>query len=62
MNDFDRQQMFGALIGLVTALFVMAQLPGRWRRQLRAAAIVLFILVLAVALVQIALWLAEPRS
>ena len=60
MNDFDRQQMFGALIGLVTALFVMAQLPGRWRRQLRAAAIVLFILVLAVALVQIALWLAEP--
>jgi cell division protein FtsW (lipid II flippase) len=61
MNDFDRQQMFAVLIGLVTALFVTAQLPGRWRRQLRAAAIVFFILALAVALVQIALWLAEPR-
>ena len=60
MNDFDRQQMFGALIGLVTALFVMAQLPGRWRRQLRAAAIVFFLIALAVALVEIGLWLAEP--
>ena len=60
MNDFNRQQMLAALVGLVTALFVMAQLPGRWRRQLRAAAIGFFILAVAVALVQIALWLAEP--
>jgi len=52
--------MLAALVGLVTALFVMTQLPGRWRRQLRAAAIVLFIVTLGIALVQIALWLAEP--
>ena len=56
MNDFNRQQMFLALVGLVTALFVMAQLPGRWRRQLRAAAIAAFSLAVAVAVVEIALW------
>jgi cell division protein FtsW (lipid II flippase) len=60
MNDFNRQQMLAALVGLVAALFVMAQLPGRWRRQLRAAAIVFFVGALVVALVQIALWLTEP--
>ena len=52
--------MFAALIGLVTVLFVMGGLPGPWRRQLRAAAIAVFILALVAALVQIGLWLAEP--
>jgi cell division protein FtsW (lipid II flippase) len=60
MGDFNRQQMFAALIGLVTALFVMGGLPGPWRRQLRIAAVVVFILALVAALVQIGLWLAEP--
>ena len=60
MGDFNRQQMFAALIGLVTVLFVMGGLPGPWRRQLRAAAIAVFILALVVALVEIALWLAAP--
>jgi len=35
MGDFNRHQMFGALTLLVAALFVMAGLPGPWRRQLR---------------------------
>jgi len=60
MNDFNRHQMLAALVGLVTALFVMGGLPGRWRRQLRMAAIVFFLVTVAAALVQIALWLAEP--
>jgi TRAP-type C4-dicarboxylate transport system permease large subunit len=60
MGDFNRQQMFAALIGLVTVLFVMGGLPGPWRRQLRAAAVAVFILALVAALVEIGLWLAEP--
>jgi uncharacterized membrane protein YkgB len=60
MGDFNRQQMFASLIGLVTVLFVMGGLPGPWRRQLRIAAVVVFILALVAALVQIGLWLAEP--
>ena len=60
MDGLNRQQMFAALIGLVTVLFVMGGLPGPWRRQLRAAAVVVFILALVAALVEIALWLAEP--
>jgi hypothetical protein len=60
MDGLNRQQMFAALIGLVTVLFVMGGLPGPWRRQLRAAAIAVFILALGAALVEIALWFAEP--
>ena len=60
MDDFNRQQMFAALIGVVAALFVMSGLPGPWRRQLRAAAVAVFILALVAALAEIALWLAEP--
>src|SRR5207248_1380519 len=60
MNDFNRHQMLAALVGLVTALFVMGGLPGRWRRQLRMAAIVFFLIAVAAALVEIGLWLAEP--
>ena len=60
MDGLNRQQLFAALIGLVTALFVMGGLPGRWRRQLRRAAIAVFILAMVVVLVQIGLWLAEP--
>jgi cell division protein FtsW (lipid II flippase) len=60
MNDFNRHQMLAALVGLVAALFVMGGLPGRWRRQLRMAAIVFFLIALAAAIVEIALWLAEP--
>jgi cell division protein FtsW (lipid II flippase) len=59
MDGLNRQQMFAALIGLVTALFVMGGLPGPWRRQMRIAAVVVFILALVAALVQIGLWLAE---
>ena len=62
MNDLNRQQMFLALIGLVMALFVMSGLPGRWRRQLRMAAIVVFIVAVAIALVEIALCSALPAA
>jgi cell division protein FtsW (lipid II flippase) len=60
MDGLNRQQLFAALIGLVAALFVMGGLPGPWRRQLRIAAIAVFMLALVAALVQIALWLGEP--
>ena len=59
MSEFDRQRALAALILLVMALFVSAGTPyaARWRRQLRLAAIVGFVVALAVALGEIALWL-----
>jgi hypothetical protein len=59
MNGFDRQRWLTALILLVMALFVSAGTPfaARWRRQLRLAAIVGFLVALAVALGEIAFWL-----
>jgi hypothetical protein len=60
MDHFDRQQLLTALILVVTALFVASGLPPalRWRRQLRLAAIVGFLVALAAALAEIALWWA----
>ena len=57
MGDFNRHQMFGALTLLVAALFVMAGMPGPWRRQVRAAAIGFFVVAVVLALLEIALWL-----
>ena len=61
MSRFDRGQAIAALIALVTALFVAAgAMPGlRWRRQLRAAAVIGFSIALALVLADIALWLAS---
>jgi hypothetical protein len=61
MGGVERQQLYGAVILLVTALFVASGYMPAWRRPLRAAAIGLFILALAAALIDIAVWLAEPR-
>ena len=60
MSGFDRGQAIAALIALVTAFVVAAgAMPGlRWRRQLRAAAIIGFAVALAIVLVDIAIWLA----
>ena len=59
MNAFDRHQALAALIFLVMALFVSAGTPfaARWRRQLRLAAIVGFLVAVTAALGEIALWL-----
>jgi hypothetical protein len=61
MAGFERQQLYGALILLVTALFVASGYMPAWRRPLRVAAIGMFILALAAALIDTALWLAAPR-
>jgi hypothetical protein len=60
MDGFDRQRLFSALILVVTALFVSSGVPQltRWRRRLRLAAIVGFLIALAAALADIALWWA----
>ena len=62
MGGYERQQLYGALILLVTALFVASGYApaARWRPVLRAAAIGFFLLALAAALLEIILWLAEP--
>ena len=62
MGGYERQRLYGALILLVTALFVMSGYTplARWRRPMRAAAIGFFVLALAAALIEIVLWLAEP--
>jgi hypothetical protein len=59
MNDFDRQRAIAALILLVMALFVSAGTPiaARWRRELRLATIVGFLVAVAAALGEIAFWL-----
>jgi hypothetical protein len=62
MGGFEQQRLFGALILLVTALFIAGGYAplARWRRPLRIAAIGFFVLALAAALLEIILWLAEP--
>jgi hypothetical protein len=63
MAGFERQQAITALMALATALFVGAGYPGagRWRRRLRAAAILCFAIAVAAALVETGLWLAGGR-
>ena len=54
---FDPQWL-GALVLVVTVLFIAAGLPmaPEWRRRLKIASIGLFLLALVVALGQIAVW------
>lgn len=63
MAGFERQQAITALMALATALFVGAGYPGsgRWRRRLRAAAILCFAIAVAAALVETGLWLVGGR-
>lgn len=60
MNPFDRQRAIMALVLLASALFVAAGMPytARWRRRLRAVAIIGFLIALAFALVEVGIWLA----
>jgi hypothetical protein len=62
MGDYERQRLYGALILLVTALFIAAGYAplARWRRVLRAAAIGFFVLAVAAAVLEIVMWLAAP--
>ena len=55
MGSFDPQRLFAALMLLVMALFLASgYLPAApWRRHLRRAAIVGFLLALAVALARL---------
>lgn len=63
MTEFDRNQAMLALMLLAMAVFMAGQHPGaaRWRRELRAGSIILFGLALALALIEIALWLGGGR-
>jgi hypothetical protein len=58
MNGVDRQQMLGALVLLVMALFVSGGLPlaVRWRRHLRLAAIAGVVLAAVLALAESVIW------
>ena len=58
MNGFDRQRMISALILVVITLFVFSGAPfaSRWRRELRVAAIVIFFIGLAAAVIGIVFW------
>ncbi len=59
MMAFDRQRLLSALMLLVMALFVSAGFPpvARWRRQIRLASIIGFIVAVTVALGEIVFWL-----
>ena len=58
MNGVDRQQLLGALVLLVMALFVSGGMPfaARRRRHLRLAAIAGFLLAAALALAESVVW------
>jgi hypothetical protein len=58
VNAFDRGRLLSALILVVMALFVASGTPGaaRWRRPMRQAAILGFLVAVALAVIEIALW------
>ena len=58
MSSADRQRLLMALILLVMAAFVASGVgaAGRWRRYLRAAALIGFAAAVLFALVEIGLW------
>jgi hypothetical protein len=62
LNAFDRQRLLSALILLVMTLFVASGLPqaARWRRPARLAAMAGFLIAVALALAEIAVWWAAP--
>ena len=64
MSAFERQQMLAALTFLVMALFVASGYPpaARWRREIRIAAIALFFVAIAAALIEIAIWLSGQQQ
>jgi hypothetical protein len=63
VSSFERQQMFFALILLITALFVMGGFPpaSRWRRELRVAAFVAFAAATLWAIIEVAIFAANAR-
>ena len=63
MAGFERHQALAALTALVAAVFVASGYPpaARWRRQLRRAAILLFLIALGVAMAEVAIWLAGAK-
>ena len=63
MTPVERQQALSALLAAVMALFVASGYPpaARWRRQIRGAAIVLFLVALAAALAGAGFWLAGAQ-
>ncbi len=60
MNGFDRQSLYGALALVVMARVVTsgAAPAARWRRALRLAAILGFVVALAMALAETVFWWA----
>ena len=64
LNPVERHQALTALTALVAALFVASGYPpaARWRRPLRAAAIIVFLIALGAALVEVAIWLTGQQS
>jgi len=61
MNGPDRQQIFLALLLGVMALFVASGTARdqSWRRWLRRATIVAFVVALLAALLEVTLWLID---
>jgi hypothetical protein len=63
VSPAERQQALSALLAAVMALFVASGYPplARWRRRLRAAAIIVFLVALAAALAEVGFWLAGAQ-
>jgi Sec-independent protein secretion pathway component TatC len=63
MNAFEHQRLFSALLLLVTALFVGSGVVSgeKWRKRLRLAAIICFIIAVTAAVIDVALWAMGPH-
>ena len=63
VRGLEIERLFSSLILIVMALFVASATPGagRWRRPLRAAAIIGFAVALVLALGETGLWWAGIR-
>ena len=63
MSPVERQQALSALLAAVMALFVASGYGpwARWRRRLRAAAVIVFLIALAAALAEAGFWLAGAQ-
>ena len=60
LSGLDRNRLIGALVLLVSALFVSGTLVGpRYRALARRVAVAGFLIALAVVLVWVAAWLAS---
>jgi hypothetical protein len=59
MNTADRHQLLAVFLAATTALFIASGMPGisRWAQRIRQLAIAGYVVALALAVIEITIWL-----